>query len=92
MCINSNKSQCIRFGHRYNTHCAPLTTASGEAINWVDSCQYLGVLFTTGCTFKCDFDNAKSYFFRAFNALYSKVGRLASEEVVLFAPNAYQYC
>jgi len=29
------------------------------------------------------FDNAKSCFFRAFGALYSKVGRLASEEVVL---------
>jgi hypothetical protein len=49
----------------------------------VDSCRYLGVFFTTGCTFKCNFDNAKSCFFRAFNALYSKVGRFASEEVVL---------
>jgi len=42
-------------------------------INWVDFCRYLGVFFSTGCT--C--------FFRAFNALYSKVGRLASVEVVL---------
>jgi len=41
------------------------------------------VFFTTGCTFKCNFDNAKSCFFRAFNVLYSKVGRLASEKVVL---------
>jgi len=83
MCINANKSQCIRFGRRYNTHCAALTTASGGAINWVHCCRYLGVFFTTGCTFKCNFDNAKSCFFRAFDALYSKVGRLASDEVVL---------
>jgi len=75
MCINANKSQCIRFRRRYNTHCAPLIiTASGGAINWVDCRRYLGVFFTTGCTFKSNFDNAKSCFFRAFNALYSKVG------------------
>jgi len=83
MCINANKSQCIRFERRYNTHCAALTTASGGAIDWVDCCRYLGVFFNSGCTFKCNFDNAKSCFFRAFNALYSKIGRLASEEVVL---------
>jgi len=53
------------------------------AINWVDCCRYLGVFFIGGCTFKCNFDYAKSCFFRAFNALYRKVGRLASEEVVL---------
>jgi len=83
MCINANKSQCIRFGRRYYALCAALTTASGGAINWVDCCRYLGVFFNSGCTFKCNFDNIKSCFFRAFNAFYSKVGRLASEEVVL---------
>ena len=41
------------------------------------------MFFTTGCTFKCNFDNAKSCFFKAFNALYSEVGRFASMEVVL---------
>ena len=33
--------------------------------------------------FKCNFDHAKSRFFKAFNAVYGRVGRLASEEVVL---------
>ena len=37
----------------------------------------------TGRTLKCDFCNAKSQFYRAFNAVYSKVGRAASEECVL---------
>jgi len=83
MCINANKSQCIPFGRRYNTHCAALTTASGGAINWVYCWRYLGVFFNSGCTFKWNFDNAKLCFFRAFNALYSNVGRIASEEVVL---------
>jgi len=33
--------------------------------------------------FKCDFDNAKSSFYRAFNAVYGKIGRYGSEEVIL---------
>jgi len=43
------------------------------------------VFYTTGCTFKCNFDNAKSCFFRAFrpNDLYSNVGRSASKELTL---------
>jgi len=28
------------------------TAVSGGAINWVDFCRYLGVLFNSGCTFK----------------------------------------
>jgi hypothetical protein len=55
----------------------------GGTIKWVSSCRYLGIYFVSGRTFKCSFDHAKSKFFRAFNALYSKVGLTASEEVVL---------
>jgi Reverse transcriptase (RNA-dependent DNA polymerase)/Endonuclease/Exonuclease/phosphatase family len=83
MRVNTNKSMCIRFGKRYNNVCAELTSNQGGTIKWVSSCRYLGVYFVSGRTFKCSFDNAKSKFFRAFNALFSKVGRSASEEVVL---------
>jgi hypothetical protein len=83
MCVNVKKSICIRFGRRYNFPCTELTSVFGGVIQWVESCRYLGVFFKSGFTFKCNFENAKSSFFRAFNALYSKVGRLASEEVVL---------
>ena len=31
----------------------------------------------------CDFDNVKSSFYRAFNAVYEKIGRYGSEEVIL---------
>ena len=33
--------------------------------------------------FTCCFDHAKSQFFRSFNAIFSKIGRFASEEVVI---------
>ena len=39
--------------------------------------------FTSGRQFRCSFDKAKSGFYRAFNSILSKVGRFASEEVVV---------
>ena len=83
MYINQRKSMCIRFGKRFAEKCAELVTASGERLRWVDRCRYLGVYFTSGCTLRCCFDDAKSRFFRAFNAILSKTGRCASEPVVL---------
>jgi len=41
------------------------------------------VYFTSGFTLRCCFDDAKSLFFRAFNAIFSKTCRCASEPVVL---------
>ena len=83
MRVNTDKSKCIRFGHRYKEPCAELTSNHGGTLSWVSSCRYLGIYFASARNFKCSFDNAKSKFFRAFNALYSKVARSASEEVVL---------
>jgi hypothetical protein len=38
---------------------------------------------TSGKTFRCSYDSAKSSFFGVFNAIYSKVGAIASEETIL---------
>ena len=76
MRINVNQLMCIRFGRRYITHRTELNTLFGGVIKWVDCCRYLGVFFNKSCTFKYNFDNAKSCFFTAFNALYRKAGRL----------------
>jgi hypothetical protein len=83
MRVNVSKSTCIRLGPRFNVHCAKLTSLYGGVLEWVSSCRYLGVHFVSGRTLKCSFSNAKSRFFRAFNALFGKVGRAASEETVL---------
>jgi len=83
MRINVKKSACIRFGSRFNGICEALATTGGGSINFVSSCRYLGVYFFSGRIFRCIFDDAKSRFFRAFNAIMCKVGRIASEEVVL---------
>lgn len=83
MQLNVNKSMCIRFGPCFNSEAVDIVSLNGSVVKWVDCCRYLGVFFVSGRTFRCSFSNAKSRFFRAFNALFSKIGRAASEETVL---------
>ena len=78
-----NISMCIRFGRRFTAQCVELFTASGGRLRWVDRCRYLGVYFTSGCSLRCGIEDAKSRFFRAFNAIFSKTGRCAAEPVIL---------
>ena len=55
----------------------------GRELSWVDEIRYLGVFVTRSRKFKCSIDNAKRSFHRAANSIFGKVGRLASEEVVV---------
>ena len=55
-------------------------------MHWSSQCRYFGVYrpyFISGRAFKCSFDHSKCQFFKALNAIFSKVGRFTSEEVVL---------
>lgn len=88
MNVNANKSKCIRFGPKFNVHCESIMSLNGGSLEWVTSCRYLGSYFVSGRLFRCCFDDAKKSFFRAFNAIFSKVGRSASEEVVLSLINS----
>lgn len=83
MALNVKKSVCIRFGSRYDADCECLITTSGQQLCWVKQCRYLGVYFVASRNFKCSFDNAKKAYYRAFNSIFGKVGRHASEEVTL---------
>ena len=83
MVINVKKSTCIRFGPRFNEQCEELKTSNGGSIQWTDSCRYLGVYFCSGRSLRCCLHDAKSRFFRAFNSIFGKVGRFASESVVI---------
>ena len=81
--INVKKSSCIRFGSRYDAQCRELETLDSSTLKWVDNCHYLGVSFASGRTFRCCYENAKSNFFRAFNSIFGKVCRTASEEMAI---------
>ena len=44
--------------------------------------RYLGIYLVSSKVMNCNYDLSKKSFYRAFNAIYGKVGSLASIEVV----------
>jgi Reverse transcriptase (RNA-dependent DNA polymerase) len=83
MKINANKSHCIRIGPRYNFNCADIVTSDGDTIQWTDEIRYLGIFITSDIVFSCSHSNAKKSFYRTFNGIFGKVGRIASEDVII---------
>jgi hypothetical protein len=83
MKINANKSHCIRIGPRHNFNCADIITSDGDAIQWTEEIRYLGIFIVTNNVFCCNHSNAKRSFYRTFNSIFSKVGRIASEDVII---------
>ena len=73
----------MRFGPRFNATCVNLTTRGGDLLAWVGICRYLGVYFSSARTFKSCFDNCKATFYRSINAIYGRLGRCASPEVIV---------
>jgi len=74
----------MRFGARFNADCDNPRLAHGGSLQWSSQCRYLGVYFVSERAFRCSFDHCKFQYYKAFNTVFSKVGRLASEEVVLY--------
>jgi len=80
--INSKKS-CLRIGPRCDINCSIITNAIGMMITWVSELRYFGVILVKSRSFKVCLDYAKRLFYRAANAIFGKIGRLACEEVIL---------
>ena len=83
MCINVSKSACLRIGPRHQVSCASLTTASGHALRWLAEIRYLGTYIVSNRNFRCNVSNSKRSFYRAANAIFGKIGNVASEDVIL---------
>jgi hypothetical protein len=81
--LNCKKSVCIRIGKRFDYRCAKLFTCTGNELEWVSQTRYLGTYIVSSFKFKCNYEQAKKAFFRSFNAVYGRIGRSASEEVIL---------
>ena len=60
-----------------------ITTCSGGALRWVDTCRYLGIYFVSARSFECTSEPARSKFYKSFNAIFGKVGQVASESVIM---------
>ena len=73
----------MRFGKSFDIQCANLIIDSGNKLKWVEEYRYLGVYLVSAQRFKCSWHNSKCAFYRAFNAIFGRLGRSASSEVVL---------
>ena len=83
MAINFKKSSCIRTRHRMDALCATISSFAGSIIPWVKELSYLGVHIPQSRTFNCSLSNHRKAFYRSANAIFGKIGRIASEEVIL---------
>ncbi len=83
MSINIKKSCCLRIGHRFDSKCCTIVTVNGYSLPWVNELRYLGIFITSSRTFRCSLDYAKRAYYGSINAIFGKIGRNASEEVVL---------
>jgi len=79
------KSCCMRVGPRCDTVCANITTGDGRQLPWAKEIRYLGIHIVQSRHFKSAIDNhkKKKSFFRSVNAIFGKVGRIATDEVIL---------
>jgi len=81
--INTTKTSCLRIGPRNDKTCINLTTKNGSEILWVKEIRYLGIYIVRSTRLSCNLYHAKRSFYRQVNAIFAKIGRLASEEVFL---------
>jgi len=71
--------------HKVCSKCPPLALTQerkhtdGTVISWVDEMRYLGIFIVRSRTFNFSPEHAKKSFYRAANAVFAKIGRLASE-------------
>lgn len=80
--INLSKSHCIRIGARHSHPCRDILI-SGKPILWKMETKFLGVTLRKGKSFICDWQDSKSRFYKASNAIFSNLGSNPPIEVTL---------
>jgi len=66
-----------------NTPCSNICSSSGISIPWVSEFRYLGIYILRSRTFKCSLSIHRRTYYCSANVIFGKVGRIASEKVVL---------
>jgi len=56
---------------------------SNNEIAWTNVVRYLGIFIESASCFKCSLDNAKRSFYQSFNGIFGRVGRIASNKVIV---------
>ena len=83
MHIHAKKCICIRVGRHFSKLCSSLVLSDGRTLPWSQELRYLGIFIRAGQHFRCDYSNCKQKFCRSVNSMFAKLGRYASEEVMI---------
>ena len=67
----------------HDVTCSNIATSNGIKLPWVNELRFLGTYILKANSFKCSIHECKKSFFRSANAIFGKVGRIASENVVI---------
>jgi len=81
--LDAKKSACIRIGPRFNANCCNIVTRDGRELAWTNVVRYLGIFIESASCFTCSLYNAKRSFYRSFNGIFGRVGRIASNKVIV---------
>ena len=81
--INVTSHSVYDLGLRHKVKCSNIVASDSNVISWSNTIRYLGVNIVAGHKFTCSLDNCKRSFYRTFNAIFGKVGRIASEDVII---------
>lgn len=78
------KSCCLNIKPGHSVQCAELFTFDGNPLRWLIEMRIIDVTYIVGSqSFKFSVDQAKTSLYSASNVTFGKIGRLASEKVVL---------
>jgi len=82
MVVNTKKSSCIRVGPGHKVTFNNITTIDKIKLAWCNEIRYLGVYIAAENMYCCSFKYAEQAVYRRFNAIFKKIGRIASDDVL----------
>ena len=80
--IKSDKSSCLRIGNKFRSY-SKLIISNNKLLDWVSESKYLGIFIKSGCKFACNWQSARSNFYKSFNGILGVLGHNPSIDVVL---------
>jgi len=72
----------MRIEPRHDIKCASIKI-NNQDLPWINEIRYLGIYDVRSSKLKCSLDHAKRSFCRSVNSIFGKLGRTASEEVIV---------
>ena len=83
MSLNAGKSCCICIGPRYDKIRTNILRLTLTSISGLSELHYLGTFIVSTHNFKISLHDAQRSFFQVANAIFGKVGRIASKNEML---------